>query len=410
VTRLALFLALVTAPAGHAAEGLAGKVLDSSGKPISAATVFVYTAKPRVGLGILCPSCYPDCGKKTITDAEGRFQFAGLNPQLLFRILVVAEGFQPQFAEDVDPLGEPLEVKLQAMPTDLSSRAVLRGRVVDPKGNPVVGAVVSPTGCERLEKRWWGRMPGVDPASVTNLRGEFLITGNPGDLGYDLEVEARGFARRRIDLLPTGEQVHEIKIAEGATVEGRILKAGKPVAGAAVGLVQCDRGHREFVGAYAIATDAQGRYTFTSVHPNDDYFVYTMMGNAERLGGVLLPQKISVGPDGTTMPAGDHELTAAHSISGHIILTDGQPVPSNTRLLLAREEAWDSQTAMVAADGAFRFTGVPEEAVKINARIPGYRLASRRNRFQQVGSSTVAMFVEADMSGIELFFEPEPPR
>jgi hypothetical protein len=62
---------------------------------------------------------------------------------------------------------------------------------------------------------------------------------------------------------------------------------------------------------------------------------------------------------------------------------------------------------VVAADGSFSFAGVPEEAVTLNARIPGYRLASKQNRFQQVQSWAVAMFVDADKSGLEVFFEPE---
>ena len=89
------------------------------------------------------------------------------------------------------------------------------------------------------------------------------------------------------------------------------------------------------------------------------------------------------------------------------MFTDGKPISDNTRLLLSREEAWDSQSTVVAADGSFSFAGVPEEAVKLIARIPGYRLASQRNRFQQVQPWAVALFVDADKSELELYFEPE---
>ena len=68
-------------------------MVDAAQKPIPQATVFIYTAKPRVGLGIMCPGCYVDCGKKATTDAEGKFLIAKLDPELLFRVLVVAEGF-----------------------------------------------------------------------------------------------------------------------------------------------------------------------------------------------------------------------------------------------------------------------------------------------------------------------------
>jgi hypothetical protein len=408
---LTLLLTVLTVSAGPARGDLAGKVVDTAQKPIPQATVFIYTAKPRVGLGILCPGCYVDCGKKTTTDADGKFLISRLDPDLLFRVLVVAEGFRPRFANDVDPLRGSLDVKLETMPTDLPGRVVLRGRVLDGDGKPVVGAVVSPTGCQRADRRWGGQLPGVDPAGVTNLRGEFLITGNPGDLGYDLEVEARGFAKRLMDLLPTGEKPHEIRLTEGATVRGRILKDGKPLAGIAVGLVQCDRGATQFLGVCRIGANGMGRFTFVNVHSNCDYFVYTAMGDAARLGGIVLPQRVSVGADGTTKDVSDLSMSiAVHRVSGHVTLTDGKPVPGGTRLLLAREEAWDSQSVVVAADGSFSFAGVPEEAVTLGIRIPGYRLASQRNRFQQVQASAVALFVDADKSGLEVFFEPDSSK
>ena len=406
-----LILAALTVSATPAGGNLAGKVVDTAQKPIPQATVFIYTAKPRIGLGILCPSCYVDCGKKATTDAEGKFLISNLDPELLFRVLVVAEGFRPQFAKDVDPLQGSVDMTLESMPADLSGRAVLRGRVLDAGGKPVVGAIVSPAGCERADRRWGGQMPGVDPASVTNLRGEFLITGNQGDLGYDLEVEARGFTKRLVGLLPTGEKRHEIQLTVGATVQGRILNDGKPMPGIAVGLVQGNRGVGQFVGASRIAANSSGKYIFVNVHPHDDYFVYTTMSDAARLGGILLPQRISVGADGTTKDVGDLSLTpAVHRISGRAVITDGNAIPRGIRLLLSREEAWDSENALVAADGSFSFAGVPEEAVTLSARIPGYRLASKRNHFQQVQPWAVAMFVDADRSGLELFFEPEAIR
>jgi hypothetical protein len=405
-----LLLTALTLSAGAAQHDLAGKVVDVSQKPIAQAAVMIYTAKPRVGLGILCPGCYADCKKRATTDADGKFLISDVDPGLLFRVLVVAEGFRPQFAADVDPFKGPLDVTLQTMPTDLAGRAVLRGRVLDGGGKPVVGAVVSPTGCETADRRWGGQMPGVDPASVTNLRGEFLITGNKGDLGYDLEVEASGFTKRLVDLLPTGDKIHEIKLSEGATVRGRILKDGKPAPGIAVGLVQCSTSAGTFVGAFRVATDAAGRYTFTNVRPNDEYFVHSTMGDAARRGDILLPKRISVGADGTTTDVGDGTLTSTvYRVSGRVILTDGKPIPKNTRLLLSREElgTWDGQTAVLADDGSFSFAGVPEEAVTFNVRIPGYRLAAKRNHFQQVQPWAVALMIDGDKSKLEIFLEPD---
>ena len=167
----------------------------------------------------------------------------------------------------------------------------------------------------------------------------------------------------------------------------------------------------QFVGAYRIATNGDGRYTFVNVHPNDDYFVYTTMSDAARLGGILLPERISVGADGTTKDVGDRSLASAvHRVSGRVILTDGKPVPGEHATVAVARRSLGLAERVVAADGSFSFAGVPEEAVTLNARIPGYRLASKRNRFQQVQPWAVAMFVDADKSGLELFFEPEAAK
>jgi len=405
---ITFLLAAMAISAGPARVDLAGKVLDAAKKPIPQAAVFIYTARPRVGVGVICPGCYLDCGKKAVTDAAGNFLISGLNRELFFKVLVVAEGFRPQFARNVDPLKGPLDVKLETMPSYLSGRAVLRGRVLDDSGKPVVGAIVSPWGCQQADKRWWGAMEGVDMASVTNLRGEFLITGPSGDLGYDLEVEARGFAKLKVALLPTGKKVHEIRLAAGATVRGRILNNGKPAAGIEVGLAQCSRNAETFLGVHRIATNSDGRFEFDNIHANDEYFVYTTIGDAVRLGGILLPERISVAADGTTTELGDRTLSAAvHHVSGRVMLTDSKPVPPHTRMGLFREEAWDSQQAMLAADGTFSFAGVPEEAVMFGVEIPGYRLASKRNHFQQVRESEVALFVDADKAGLVIYLEPE---
>ena len=46
----------------------AGTVKDSQGTPLDHANVFIYTAAPKEGVGILCPSCYADCRKHSTDD------------------------------------------------------------------------------------------------------------------------------------------------------------------------------------------------------------------------------------------------------------------------------------------------------------------------------------------------------
>ncbi len=406
----AILLAAMAVSAAPGPADLAGKVVDRAGKPVGAATVLVHEARPRVGVGTISPLSQPDCGKKAATDAAGKFLIAGLDRELLFGVVVVAEGFRSKSIAQSDPLHGPLDVTLDAAPADTSGQTVFRGRVIDGAGKPVVGAIVTPFDFQLAEGAGGTRREGVDTFTVTDSRGEFRTTHSNIFSGHRLSIEARGFARCYTDATAKDGQVQEIRMTEGVTVRGRLLAEGKPAAGVVVGLVLNSGNVRKVVTMDRIATTDDGWFAFANVRAGDDYLVYTMMSNAVRLGGVLLPERISIGADGTTKDLGDRTLAPARRLSGRVILTDGKAIPEKLWLGLSRSrELGDApQSVRLAADGSFSFAGVPEGPVRLDVRIAGYRLSAARNRFQQVAPSQIAIFVEGDKSGIELYFEPEP--
>lgn len=53
-----------------------GKVLGADGKPVEHATVLVYEARVRNGYSAYCPTCWVDCGKRTVTNAEGEYSIS----------------------------------------------------------------------------------------------------------------------------------------------------------------------------------------------------------------------------------------------------------------------------------------------------------------------------------------------
>jgi hypothetical protein len=188
---------------------------------------------------------------------------------------------------------------------------------VDAEGKPVVGAQVSPFGCRTGSRRWWGSLPGVDALSITNHRGEFIITAKEPAEAFDLEIRSPRHAPKRYPLVTTGEKVHDLAVENGAIVQGRLLKDGKPVSGVSIGLVQTDRGAENFLGEEQIGTNARGEFTFNFVPQENDFYIYTKMASTNGAGSLPL-RRLTLGSGQPLVDLGDLELSGAHSLSGRI--------------------------------------------------------------------------------------------
>jgi hypothetical protein len=286
---------------------------------------------------------------------------------------------------------------------------VLRGKVLDEDGKPVPGAVVEPFGIKTKGGAQFGGLRGVDALAVTDDRGEFRLgVAEKGSALY-VKVSAAFLAPCRPAPLEAGPKVHEVKLVPGVTVTGTVLKDGKPVAGVALGLVQKDRRSEAFLGDLTIATDAKGRFRFQNVGPDEVYFVYGLMDSCRRYGAIPVRQ-VRVSASGTEKDLGTLHVQPGHKLSGRVILADGKPVPEGTRVLIAREEAWDTQTVVVGPDGGFSFAGLPSEQYSLSARVAGYH-ASPKNHSYHVNHFGLVGMVNQDIHGLRFLMEPGPiPR
>ena len=130
----------------HAAEQprLEGIIMDSKGRPLPNANVYVYTAKPREGDATMCATCYPECGKKVRTDEQGHFNIEPVNGDLLYRLLVTAKGWRAEYITDADPLFGSVEARMKAHRwADAPLERKVIGKIIDPDGKPVVGAILN---------------------------------------------------------------------------------------------------------------------------------------------------------------------------------------------------------------------------------------------------------------------------
>jgi protocatechuate 3,4-dioxygenase beta subunit/peroxiredoxin len=392
-----------------ARPNLTGVVQDESARAVSNAVVFIYTAGPKQGPSTFCPSCYADCRKRAVTDAQGRFTIASLDPNLLFRILVAGDGWQPAFVAKVDPALKPLSVTLKPQLAPEAADEKLLGRIVDADGQPVAGAVISLRGVTRSQGTQFGGNDDVDQVAVSGADGKFLITSRKPFESAGVDVEARGFAKGIFQNLATGGELHTLKLTPGATLQGRILDHGKPLAGVEMNVSGANREASVFIGDFSIATDADGKFLFANLPPQSEY---VLCGTMDSLGarGCIPAKNVRSGADGETTDLGDLEVQPAFVLAGQIRLTDGKPVPAHEHVQLGRQSPWDSSQIETDGSGRFQFAGVPPEQVSITARVPGYRLSARNASLDHFNSFQLIGRMVTNKTDLILEFEPGKDR
>ena len=374
----------------------------------AAANVFIATAAPKTGTSTFCPGCYADCTKQAQTDAQGHFKIESLDPQLTFQILAVAKGCQPKYVGHVDPAKGPVRIELE--PVESANAAPdrsLRGRVVNAKGEPVAGAVVEMEFISRNDGTGGGGIvPGVDPLAVTDEKGEFLITAKDPFTTMGLKVSARTYADKMFDEVPNGK-ASDLVITEGASLTGRVLGGGTPLVGVSVGVSGVDRSFPNYLGHFEVATGARGAFTLVNLPPDADFWLYTLMDSMKGSGAVPL-RKIHTGKDGETTELGALVAGPTYRLAGRVVLADGQPVPAPTRLLVGREDAWDSMQIVLGHDGSFDTACPPGEMIGLSVRVKGYHVSSQNGSLDQMNPFRLIGRMDRNITNLVFLLEKGP--
>ncbi|WP_435009735.1 carboxypeptidase regulatory-like domain-containing protein [Tundrisphaera lichenicola] len=384
---------------------LEGRVLSDAGQPVVGAHVLIDSAGVRQGTSPLCPSCYPDCVKSATTDGEGKFRIASVDPDLTFNVLVVADGYRPTFAMKADPRKPPVEVSLAPFdPSKFDPKCILRGVVLDPEGKPMVGAKVTPKGFSTAA--FSGFSPDYfDPVAVTNLRGEFVLTSKSPINSADLKVEGNAVAPRIIPGRKPERNPQELKMTRGATLSGRLVRDGKPVPGVMVGLVQASRNSDSFLGETSIGTGPDGRFEFLNVHPDEDYFVYGVMGSFQDNQAVPA-RSVHIGGEDAETDLGDLTVVQGHRVRGRVLLSDSKAIPPGTRLMLSREDAWDFQRVELDPEGQFEISGLPTERYSLSVFLKGYRFSEKNHSIDPQNPREFVGTIDQDIDSLKILMDP----
>jgi hypothetical protein len=162
------------------------------------------------------------------------------------------------------------------------------------------------------------------------------------------------------------------------------------------------------VGDFEYGTGDDGRFAFTNIPPGDDWGIYGLMDSLKAHGAIPV-RHLRTGTHGETVELGDVEVGPGHRMSGRVVLADGKPLPPDARVMLSREDAWDSQTATPGPDGSFTFEGVPPERVGLHARVPGYHVSPKNASYDLLNQGGLLGKIGDDVVGVRFLFEPGPP-
>jgi hypothetical protein len=386
---------------------ITGKVTTSAGDPVEHATVLVYSAGVKKGYAEFCPTCWADCGKRTTTDAEGAFTITGLSPDLIFTLLVLRDGYSAKYVQKIDPAKGPAEtatLKPRSPVEDVSQ--VVRGLVTDVHGRPLRDAVIEQEGVgirgpNGLGHRFGAGRDWIDEMAVTNEKGEFEMAYSKPAVEMILQVSARGMAPK-LFTEPTGADRKTMVVTDGATVRGRLMANGKPVANAELGLITHERRSGTMYAEVLIGTKDDGTFAITNVPPGRIWMIYPKMESVAARGIGTQAKPLETKDDGQDIDVGDIELHAAHTLKGRVVLSDGKPIPPGMHVSVGADQAWDNQMVEIAADGSFEFHGLPAGVYSVHPSVKGYLAGS--------DGFGVEALVNRDIANLVLRMTPAPPN
>jgi protocatechuate 3,4-dioxygenase beta subunit len=407
-----IHLAILSLPAAAPTQtaAVSGSVQDTDGKPLSNATVYVRSASPRHGTSVLCQYDHPDCRKSAVTDEKGHFEVSGLDPDLLFKFLAVADGHHPVLSRSfVDPKLSPVTLSLKANDfTKRDPKLILSGRIRDEKGKPVARVTIHPvefwkgrTGGAAIERK------GFDVLAVTDKDGQFRLGVPEAEITLMVHVTAPGFAPRMLEGLSPGPDGNDVTLYRGVIVSGRVVKKDMPLAGVGVGLATVERREGNWLTEFTVATDENGCFRIPNVPTDETYVLYGKMADLASRGATELRQ-LHTEAGANALLAGDLEVEPGVRLSGHVRLSDGKPVPENTRLVVSREAARDYQEVVADKDGRFAFTGLrPREVYGLSPlRVAGYHVSEKNASYELLNGTRLLGTVDADIDGLCLLLDP----
>ncbi|MBN1568677.1 MAG: carboxypeptidase regulatory-like domain-containing protein [Acidobacteria bacterium] len=199
-------------------------------------------------------------------------------------------------------------------------------------------------------------------------------------------------------------------VTDGATMRGRLVQNGKPVAGAQVGLVPRQRGmgaelklHGDPYDEIRIGTQLDGTFVFANVPAPVEWYIYGKMESIAERGATGAIECITK-KDGEDVSVGDIHINTGHRLRGKVVLSDGKPIPDGMRVSISTDQGFDTQTVPLNQNGSFEFLGLAPGKYEVFASVRGYRAPAWDYRSRTDPPSTVK--IEQDLENFVLSLDP----
>ena len=296
------------------------------------------------------------------TDAAGKFAIADLAAGK-FVLAVEAAGYAPTKVPGIEVPANAGEVDLGTV--KLTPGAVVEGRVVGPRGEPLEGAEVfvldGPNEMMMPQVRFV--LMGKEPVASSAADGFFRVGDRAAGDKVNLAVRRAGYTVERAlgVVAPTAEPV-TVTLRPSSTVRGRVVdEDGDPVAAADVGLM-VERAGAGMAFQMVIGTEPSGddgRFAIEDVEPGPVRLTVTAQGYLPfDRGGLEVP----VGKD---LEGLELVLHAGATVEGRVSSPDGAPVIGAGVRVVAEGEGGQLMSmrmmgrgAETDGDGHYRLEGV----------------------------------------------------
>lgn len=279
----------------------------------------------------------------------------------------------------------------------------LRAQLLNGAGQPVKDATIRVRAVSRATGTRYGETDDVDAVTKTDGKGEFIIRGKEPFLAATVTAEAPGYAKGIFTELPTGGDLHQLTLLEGASVTGVITKDGAPVPGAKIGVCDIDRGSRIFTIDLNATTDADGRFRIANVPPKRGYYLFGFMHSfADK--GALPSRRITAGADQSVLNLGELKVEPAFILEGRLSIQ----LP-HIPILLSRYRGRDAQTVETGPLGQFHFSGVPGEVMTLSVDAAGQHLSLNNASLNPIDPSYLVGRVITNKSDLLIDLEQGPP-